>query len=126
MNSVPAPTVPPGLLPFVIAGTVALVSGGIAAALTRPTGCDHGPWVAAFLVLVTGVGQIGLAIGQTVFADHVPSRRHLAAEVASLNAGSVVVISGTLVSSPVVVSAGALALRQVSRCSRPLMRAMAG
>ena len=37
---------------FVAVGSAAIVVGGLVAAVTRPTGFDEGPWVAAFLVLV--------------------------------------------------------------------------
>lgn len=95
---------------FVGAGAVAVVAGGLAAAVTGPTGWEHGSWVAAFLVLVTGVGQIGLGAGQALLADRPPGSRRLAGEVALLNAGSVLVIAGTLAAVPAVVTAGTLAL----------------
>jgi hypothetical protein len=39
-------TIPPALGPFLAIGTVAIVAGGITASVTRPTGWDHGSWVA--------------------------------------------------------------------------------
>jgi hypothetical protein len=103
-------TIPPALRPFLGIGTVAIVAGGIAASVTRPIGWDHGSWVAAFLVLVPGVGQIGLGIGQAILAEPPPSPRRLATQVGLVNAAAALVIAGTLTSTPAVVTGGGLAL----------------
>lgn len=98
-------TIPPALRPFLAIGVAAIVAGGVAAALTAPTDWHHGSWVAAFLVLVVGIGQIGLGAGQALLAE-TPSRRRLVAETALFNAGCAVVIAGTLASVPAAVSGG--------------------
>ena len=54
------------VLPMLIVGGVGVISGGLVAAITGPTSWQHGSWVAAFLVLVVGVGQIGIASGQAL------------------------------------------------------------
>ena len=51
-----------------VAGGAAIIAGGIVAAVTDPAGWEHGSWTAAFLVLVAGVAQIGLALGQVELA----------------------------------------------------------
>ena len=101
---------PPSVRPFLAAGAVAIVAGGIAAALTGPTGWGRGSWVAAFLVLVAGVGQIGLGAGQAMLADDPPSRRLLGAQVGLLNGGALTVLAGALLSRPVLVSTGGVVL----------------
>jgi hypothetical protein len=101
-------TVPLSLVPFVAPGAAAVIAGGIAAAVTGPTGWERGSWVAAFLVLVVGVGQIGLGAGQAIFAAGPPSRRRIAIQVAMLNVGSLCVLTGTLAAAPGVVTAGGL------------------
>jgi hypothetical protein len=79
------------------------------AAVTGPTGWDDGSWVAAFLVLVTGVGQIGLGVGRASLAPAPPTRRRLAAELATLNAAAILVIGGTLATAPTAVTIGSVA-----------------
>jgi hypothetical protein len=100
----------PALQPFLDIGVVATIAGGVVAAITGPTGWDHGSWVAAFLVLVVGVGQISLAIGQAVCADRPPSRRRRGLQAGMLNSGSALVIVGTLTAMPGVVTIGGIVL----------------
>jgi hypothetical protein len=88
------------------AGAVSVVAGGLAAAVTGPTGWDHGSWVAAFLVLVAGVTQIGLGAGQALLASKPTSIVFTATWCSLWNGGCLLVIVGTLLASPVVVSCG--------------------
>ena len=99
--------VPPAVRPFLAGGVVAVVVGGVVAALSRPIGWERGPWVAAFLVLVVGVGQAGLAMGQSA-GPALVSRRAIEAEVILGNGGALLVIVGTLSSSPAMATAGSL------------------
>lgn len=110
MTQPSTPTIPPSLVPFLAVGSIAVVAGGIAAAVTGPTGWEHGSWVAAFLVLVTGVGQIGLGAGQAALTRGAVTLRRIATEVALLNGGCLLVIAGTLASTPTVVTIGGVAL----------------
>lgn len=98
--------IPPDLRPFLVIGVAAIVGGGIAAAVTGPTGWDRGSWVAAFLVLVGGVGQIALGAGQQIIAAAAPRRRRIVAELLTLNVASALVIAGTLVARPPIVATG--------------------
>jgi hypothetical protein len=43
--------------PFLAIGVAAIVAGGLAAAVTGPTGWDHGAWIAASIVLTFALGQ---------------------------------------------------------------------
>jgi hypothetical protein len=99
---------PAPLQPFAAIAAVAIVAGGICAAVTGPTGWGHGSWVAAFLVLVVGAGQLGLAVGQAVLAAHPTTRRRRAAQAVAFDAGAALVVAGTLVAAPVAVTAGGL------------------
>lgn len=96
--------------PLLAAGAVSIIAGGIAAAVTGPTGWEHGSWVAAFLVLVGGVAQIGLAVGQAGLAAGPLRSRGVLVECVLWNAGCLTVIAGTLVSSPVAVAIGSAPL----------------
>jgi len=86
------------------------VAGGIAAAVTGPTGWERGSWVAAFLVLVTGVGQIGLGAGQALIAALPIAPRRLVVQAGALDLGSALVILGTLLMTPAAVTLGGLVL----------------
>jgi hypothetical protein len=97
-------------VPLIAAGAVSIIAGGLAAAVTGPTGWEHGSWVAAYLVLVAGVAQVGLAVGQAgLVARHVTSRA-VVVECVLWNAGCVTVIAGTLLSLPVAVAIGSAPL----------------
>lgn len=78
--------------------------------MTGPTGWDDGSWVAAFLVLVTGVAQIGIGAGQAHLAPVAPSVTFIRRECAVWNLSCAAVIAGTLLSSPATVSIGSLFL----------------
>lgn len=96
--------------PLLAAGGVSIVAGGLAAAVTGPTAWDHGSWVAAFLVLVVGVAQVGVAAGQAHFAPIAVTSTFATVQSVAWNAGCIAIIAGTLLSSPVTVSIGSAPL----------------
>lgn len=91
---------------FLALGAFGVVAGGIVAAVTGPTDFERGSWVAAYLVLVVGVAQIALGAGLVWLPGSVPpsSRRLLLA--LGWNLAAIAVITGTLVSAPVLTSIG--------------------
>lgn len=93
-----------------VAGGGSIVTGGLVAAVTGPTEWTHGSWVAAFLVLVAGAAQIGIGASQAHLAAATPSLRFTALECVSWNAGCAMVVAGTLLASPVTVTAGSTLL----------------
>jgi hypothetical protein len=93
-----------------VTGGAAIIAGGLVAAVTGPTGWDHGSWVAAFLVLVTGVAQIGVGAAQAQLARTAPTVAYVATECGVWNGSCIVVIAGTLLSSPATVTAGSALL----------------
>lgn len=103
--SATAPPVPDGLVvlharwpamrPFVIVGGTCVLVGGLVAAVSRPTEFGLGSWVAAYLVLVGGVGQVSLGVGRSWLACEAASPRRTVAEAALWNIG----LAGTLVGS---------------------------
>ena len=95
---------------FVYVGVASVVVGGLVAAATRPTGLEHGSWLAAYLVLVSGVAQIGLGAGQAWLARTPPSRGTTGWELLLWNGGDVAVVAGTLAAAPPAVDVGGLAL----------------
>ena len=93
-----------------VAGSISIVAGGLVAAVTGPTQWDHGSWVAAFLVLVAGVAQIGIAAGQSHLADTSMTRTFASVECILWNTACGTIVVGTLFSNPAIVSIGSALL----------------
>lgn len=93
-------------VPFVVVGSVAVVAGGLVAAVSRPTDFGHGPWLAAFLVLVAGVVQIVLGAGQSWLADQPMAAGPVRLELVSWNLSVLTTVVGTLVDAPVLTTVG--------------------
>lgn len=91
---------------FLALGSIAVVGGGIVAAVTGPTDFEFGSWVAAYLVLVVGVAQIVLGAGVAWLPSEVPPDTTRIALAAGWNLAAVAVVVGTLVSAPVLTSIG--------------------
>ena len=92
--------------PATVVGVVCVVAGGLVAALTAPSPSEHGTWVAAYLVLVAGVSQVGLAVGQSLLAPRGPSARTSLAELVTWNGGNAAVLTGTLAGTVWLVDVG--------------------
>jgi hypothetical protein len=95
--------------PYAAAALAAIVVGGLAAAVSRPLGWDRGPWTAAFLVLVTGVGQLTLGGAGAALRSRCSSRR-TTVELVVWNAASALVIGGVATGRPVATTVGSVAL----------------
>jgi hypothetical protein len=93
-------------VPFGVLGTGCVVAGGLVAAATAPAPSTLASWAAAYLVLVAGVAQVALGLGQAVLAPHAPSRRRVTLQAGAWNAGNAAVLAGTLTGVPPVVDAG--------------------
>lgn len=91
---------------FAFVSCSAIVAGGLVAAITGPAGFVNGSWVAAYLVLVVGVGQLGLGVGQALLAADVPSGRRRGWQLVVYNLSSIAVVVGTLTDSVAIVVAG--------------------
>ena len=98
---VPARPLPgwPAASPFVALGTACVVAGGLVAAGVAMAPSELGSWAAAYLVLVGGVAQVALGVGQALLAPQQPGRRAIAAELTGWNAGNGAVLAGTLLSA---------------------------
>ncbi|HQZ32797.1 MAG TPA: hypothetical protein PK020_00160 [Ilumatobacteraceae bacterium] len=89
--------------PLLVAGGVSIVAGGLVAAITGPTDWDRGSWVAAFLVLVAGVAQIGVGASQAHLSPAPTALRFTAVQCALWNVACVATIVGSLLNNTVVV-----------------------
>lgn len=95
--------------PFVVVGVACVVGGGLVAAVTGPTDFALGSWLAAFLILVGGVAQIALGLGQASLAEVAPRRRTVLAQAALWDLGLVATAAGSLLSTPALSTVGGLA-----------------
>ncbi|WP_372789787.1 hypothetical protein [Paraconexibacter sp.] len=95
---------------FVGLGAVLVIAGGLVAAVNSAAPFAHGSWLAAYLVLVGGVAQVGLGAGRLAVAAPVPSARLWRLQVVGWNAGNAAVIVGVLADSTVTVVAGSAPL----------------
>lgn len=87
-------------------GGLAIVLGGLVAAVTGPFGWTKGSWAAAFLVLVAGVAQYAMGWMRADVADD----RCGWVQVVGWNLGGALVVLGTLVATPLLVDLGSLLL----------------
>lgn len=92
-------------LPFVGIGTVCVVAGGMVAAVTARNPTESGTWAAAYLVLVAGVAQIALGVGQALLAAEVPPRL-VVAELILWNCANTGVLAGSLLGVEPLIDAG--------------------
>lgn len=92
--------------PAIVVGVVCIVGGGLVAAVTAPSPTEHGTWAAAYLVLVAGVSQVGLAVGQALLTTRTPAARTRVAELVTWNVGNAAVLTGTLTGTVWIVDLG--------------------
>ncbi len=104
--------------PFLIAAAGSVVAGGLISAMSGPLGWQHGPWAAAYLVLVGGVAQAVLIVGRLVLT---PEGSEHTGWIGSAiwpycglwNLATLLVIGGTLASSFALVLIGSFGLLTV-------------
>jgi hypothetical protein len=96
--------------PFLVVGSASIVAGGIVAAVTRPTGFELGSWAAAYLVLVGGVAQIALGVGQAWLAHETPGGSRTRWELVAWNGSLALTLLGSLLPAPLLTTLGAVAL----------------
>ncbi|MFE3170270.1 hypothetical protein ACFXPA_28500 [Amycolatopsis sp. NPDC059090] len=96
--------------PFAALGIGCTVTGGLASAVIAPHPTPHGAWAVAYLVLVGGIAQIGLGVGQALLSPAPPARLLVVAQVAAWNAGNAAVLGGTLSGATPVVDLGGAVL----------------
>lgn len=112
-------------MPFLIVGALAIVGGGTVAAAMAHAPSRKLMWAVAYLVLVVGVMQAVLGIGQALLVICETAASIRALECVMFNLGNAGVIVGTLLSFWPLVLAGtllfALALAiflQATRCAK--------
>ncbi|WP_070987488.1 hypothetical protein [Halofilum ochraceum] len=82
--------------PLLVPGVVGVIAGGLIAAGVAPAPTSATVWLAAYLVLVVGVAQLALAIGQALLASSSVGIARVRFESLLFNLGSAGVIAGTI------------------------------
>lgn len=83
-------------IPLLVPGASGVITGGLIAAATAHAPSPALVWLVAYLVLVLGVAQIALAIGQALLAEPTVGNGLIRLECVLFNLGSVGVAGGTL------------------------------
>lgn len=91
---------------FVAVGATAITFAGLFSAATARFASYQSGWLVAYLVLVVGVAQVALGLGQWRLVSRPLKKTTIIAELAFFNLGNAGVIAGTLLSAPYFVAAG--------------------
>jgi len=91
----------PTARPFAILGTVAIVGGSLLSAALAPTASYHSSWAVAYIVLVAGVAQVALGVGQTAVTDGRVSVGTVTVQAVLWNLGAIATVAATIGDIPV-------------------------
>ncbi|TAM09004.1 MAG: hypothetical protein EPN72_13645 [Nevskiaceae bacterium] len=92
--------------PFAVTGILAILGGGLIAAVTAHAPTQPWTWAAAYIVLVAGAAQIAFGVGQSALTTLTLPPRLIALEWLALNLGNAGVVAGVLTDRPGIVTAG--------------------
>lgn len=96
--------------PFMLVATLAIVVGGSVSAALAHAPTRPAMWLVAYLVLVVGVAQWLLGVGQSWLAHLPPRPALLVSEFLLFNVANGLVMAGTLMTHPAWVNIGAVLL----------------
>jgi hypothetical protein len=82
--------------PFVLLGGACVIGGGLVSAAAAPSASYHSSWAVAYIVLIAGVAQAALGLGQSTLAGGTVAGRTVLAELLAWNLGNAAVVAGTL------------------------------
>ena len=102
----PAAWTYPASRPFVLAGGACVIGGGLVSAAMAPAASYHSSWAVAYIILVAGVAQAALGLGQGTLTDGDVPRRVVRAELGGWNLGNAAVVTGTLLTVAAVLYVG--------------------
>ena len=96
--------------PILVVGGLGIIAGGLLSAATASAPTRHIAWAVAYLVLVVGVAQLCLGVGQAVLGERAPRWSVTLAELVFFNLGNAGVLIGTVLETPWLVDVGGVAL----------------
>jgi len=95
---------------FLVIGSAAIFGAGLFSAVTARATTYHSAWLVAYLVLVVGVAQIALGLGQATIVSGPLQPWRVMSEVVLFNLGNIGVVVGTLLAIPLGVDVGSALL----------------
>lgn len=96
--------------PFVVIGLALVIVGGLVSAAAAPTASYHSSWAVAYIVLVAGVAQGLLGLGQAMLTGGTAPVAVRRAQLWCWNLGNAAVVAGTLADVPVLLYLGCVLL----------------
>ncbi|MDN5880579.1 MAG: hypothetical protein ACTHWW_00790 [Arthrobacter sp.] len=84
--------------PFLVIGGLGMLLGGLFSAISAASPSYLAAWAVAYLVLVVGVAQVVLGLGQARLAVKTPSEGFVSAEVLTYNLANIAVLGGSMFS----------------------------
>lgn len=93
-------------IPFIAVGTSAIILGGLFSAATARFATYHSAWFVAYLVLVVGIAQVALGLGQWWLAAKPLKAALLISELLIFNVGNGAVMFGSMTENPLWVDVG--------------------
>ncbi|MBX3092855.1 MAG: hypothetical protein KF801_10170 [Cryobacterium sp.] len=97
-------------LPFLVVGTAAVIFGGLFSAATARSATYHSAWFVAYLVLVVGVAQVALGLGEWWLASRPLRGSFIWGQVVLFALGNTGVMLGSLSGSTLWVDGGSVVL----------------
>lgn len=94
------------IAPWLVTSGLAVVAGGLTAAAVAHAPTQPLVWMSAYLVLVVGLAQAVLGVGQAVLSVQPPPQRLVVAQWIVFNAANVGVVAGTLLGRVSMVAVG--------------------
>lgn len=95
---------------FVALGALAIVFAGLFSAVTARSASYHSAWFVAYMVLIVGLAQAALGIGQWWLASKPLRLSTVIVELLLFNIGNAGVVVGTLIAAPFWVYAGSIGI----------------
>ena len=83
-------------IPFLVIGGISIIAGGVISAVAAASPSYIASWAVAYIVLVAGVAQLVLGIGQAQLTSTQPPTWVIVAEAVALNLANVAVLIGSL------------------------------
>lgn len=96
------------VVPFAVIGAIGVIAGGLVSAAAAGSPSYNSSWSVAYLILVVGVAQFVLGLGQAYLAPSPPSGQLISAEIIALNLANIAVLVGTIFEWTVLVFAGSV------------------
>lgn len=97
-------------LPFLVVGVAAITFAGLYSAATARSATYHSAWLVAYLVLIVGLAQVALGIGQWWLIPGEQTSVTTFAQLVFFNLGNAGVIVGSLFALPILVDVGSVAI----------------